>query len=237
MRFLRFLTCAALAAVACTSLDAQAQRTFSLDSVRVLLSPGSHRMDAMDIAPSPRMEELTARLQAAIQRDPEWFQEQVRRAPAGEPLPYDQRLGLTRVEYDEYQRLAANMGLRKVAEAPLTVRAEGSRLVFDGGAGFADLTGVAIDLQADRLVTPLGDASGSREVHNDGERAAMGAWDGRTWSLEEVSPDGRDGTVVSLSVGRLRESGRGVLYWQARQVRGGQPVLRIVRILFYDVPR
>lgn len=236
MRLLKLVTWASMVLAAAPG-DAVAQRAFPLDSVRALLPAGTLRMDAMDLAPSPRMAELAARLQAAIQRNPEWFQEQVRRARPGEPLPYDERLGLTRAEYDEYQRLAAGMGLRKVAEAPLTVRAEGSRLVFDGGAGLADLTGVAIDLQADRLLTPLGDAGGSREVHNDGEGAAMGAWDGRTWSLEEVSPDGRDGKVVSLSVGRLRESGRGVLYWQARQVRGGQPVLRIVRILFYDVPR
>ena len=49
----------------------------------------------------------------------------------------------------------------------------------------------SIDLAADQLVTPLATVAGSREVHNDGERAAMGPWDGRTWDLEEVSEDAR----------------------------------------------
>ncbi len=218
--------------------SAGAQRTaFPLDSVRALLPSGTLRVDAMDVAPSPRMAQLTERLQAAIQHNSEWFQQQVRRARPGEPLPYDERLGLTRAEYEEYLRLARSMGLRKVAEAPLRVRAEGQRLVLDGGTGMPDLTGVTIELAADQLVTPLGTVTGSREVHNDGEGAAIGAWDGRTWRLEELSADERDAKVISLSVGRLRESGRGMLYWEARQVRGGQPVSRIVRILFFDPPR
>lgn len=233
MRLLYLAVSAALALAPAASARAQA---FPLDSVRALLPAGTLRVDAMDVAPAPRMAELAQKFQAAAQRDPQWFQQHVRSARPGEPLPYDAKLGLTREEYDEFLRLAGSMGLRKVAEAPLAVRAEGSRLVFDGGAGMPDLTGVAIDLASDQLVTPLATVAGSREVHNDGAGAGIGPWDGRTWSLEELSEDGRDGKVVSLSVGRLRESGRGVLYWQLRQVRGGQQATRMVRILFYDLP-
>lgn len=214
-----------------------AGQAFPLDSVRALLPAGTLRVDAMDLAPSPRMTELSQKFQAAVQQNAEWFQQHVRSAPPGEPLPYDARLGLTRAEYDEFLRLAGSMELRKVAEAPLVVRAEGSRLVLDGGRGMPDLTGVAIDLAADQLVTPLATVTGSREVHNDGEQAAMGAWDGRTWSMEDLSRDARDGKVVSFSVGRLRESGRGVIYSEMRQVQGGRQILRMVRVLFLDVPR
>ena len=233
MRPLYLALFALLAFVPCGRADAQA---FPLDSVRALLPPGTLRVDAMDLVPPPRMTELSQKFQAAVRQDVEWFQQHVRSTPQGEPLPYDARLGLTREEYDEFLRLATNVGLRKVAEAPLVVRAEGSRLVFDGGAGMPDLTGVAIDLAADRLVTPRDTVAGSDEVHNDGARAAMGPWDGRTWDLEQLSEDARDGRLVSLSVGRLRESGRGVLYWQMREVWGGRQTARIVRILFYDVP-
>ncbi|MBW3572925.1 MAG: hypothetical protein KY467_17650 [Gemmatimonadetes bacterium] len=214
-----------------------AAQAFPLDSVRAILPPGTLRVDAMDLAPSPRMTELSQKLQAAIQQNAAWFQQHVRSATPGEPLPYDTRLGLTREEYDEFLRLAGSMELKKVAEAPLVVRGQGERLVFDGGTGMPDLTGVAIDLAADQLVMPLGTVTGSREVHSDGAGAAMGPWHGRTWSLEEMSEDGRDGRVVSLSVGRLRESGRGVIHTQMRQVQDGRQIARMVRILFFDVPR
>jgi hypothetical protein len=214
-----------------------AAQAFSLDSVRALLPPDTLTVDAMDLAPSPRMVELSQKLQAAVRQNAEWFQEQVRNARPGEPVPYDARLGLTQAEYEEFLRLASSMELRKVAEAPLVVRAEGSRLVFDGGTGMPDLTGVAIDLAADQLVTPLATVAGSREVHSDDAQAAMGPWDGRTWDLEEISADAREGRLVSLSVGRLRESGRGVIYWQQRQVQGGRQTTRMMRILFFDAPR
>ncbi|HEX6371284.1 MAG TPA: hypothetical protein VF006_20365 [Longimicrobium sp.] len=231
---LQYLALAALLALApCGRADAQA---FPLDSVRALLPEGTLRVDAMDVAPSPRMVELSQKFQAAARRNAEWLQQQVRSARPGEPLPYDARLGLTREEYDELLRLAGSMSLRKVAEARLSVRTEGSRLVLDGGAAMPELTGVAVDLAADQLVTPLATVTGSREVRNEGAAAAIGAWTGRTWSLEELSQDARDGKLVSLSVGRLRESGRGVLYWEMRQVQGGRQTARMVRILFYDVP-
>jgi hypothetical protein len=233
MRLLYLALCATFAFAPVSPAAAQA---FPLDSVRALLPAGTLRVDAMDVAPAPRMTELAQKFQAAVQRDPEWFQRHARTARPGEPLPYDPKLGLTREEYDEFLRLANTMGLRKIAEAPLAVRAEASRLVLDGGTGMPDLTGVVLDLAADQLVTPLATVTGSREVHNDGAGAAMGAWDGREWSVEELSEDGRDGMVVSLAVGRLRESGRGMLYWQLRQVRGGQQAVRMIRILFYDLP-
>lgn len=214
-----------------------AAQAFPLDSVRALLPVGTLTVDAMDVAPSPRMTELSQKLQAAVRQNAEWFQQQVRSARPGEPLPYDARLGLTRAEYEEFLRLAGSIELRKVAEAPLVVRAEGTRLVFDGGTGMPDLTGVAIDLAADQLVTPLATVTGSREVHNDSARSGIGPWHGRTWAVEELSADAREGKLVSLSVGRLRESGRGVIYWQQRQVQGGRQTMRMVRILFFDVPR
>lgn len=231
---LRYLVVSMVLALA--ALPARAQ-SFPLDSVRAILPAGTLRVDAMDVAASPRMQELSRKFQAAAQQNQEWFQQHLRSAQPGQPLAWDARLGLTREEYDEFLALATQMQLRKVGEAPLQVRAEGSTLVFDGGTGMPDLTGITIDLAGDRLVTPLGTVTGSREVHNDSAAAGMGPWDGRTWSLEEVSTDGRDGRVVSLSVGRVRENGRGILYTQMRQIQGGRPTVRMVRILMYDLPR
>ena len=77
----------------------------------------------------------------------------------------------------------------------------------------------------------------SSEHEGEDEGAALGTYDWRTWSDEELSVDGRDGKVVSLAVGRLRQSGRGVLYPESRQVQNGRQTSRAIRILFYDVPR
>jgi hypothetical protein len=241
MKFPILLAAAVLASAPAAVVRADAQapaaRVAALDSVRALLPPGTHTVDVMDVAAPPRLMELTQKLQAAIRADPAWFQEAVSRATPGQPLPYNARLGLTEPEYQEYLRLAGNLALRKVTEAPLTVRAEGTHLVLDGGVAFPDLTGIKLDLAADELTTPLGVIRGSDEVHSDGENAAVGAWDGRRWRLEQGSLEAGDAKLVELSVGRLRESGRGVFYWQMHAMRAGQAPQRMVRIFYFDPPR
>jgi hypothetical protein len=236
MRLLYLVVATVLALAPEASAFAQA-RAFPLDSVRAVLPAGTLRMDAMNVAAAPRMVELSQKLQAAVRQNEAWYQQHLRTRRPGEPLPYDARLGLTREEYDEFLRLAGSLELRKVAEVSLVVRATGARLVFDGGTEMPELTGVAIDLEADQLVTPLATITGSREVHNDDEGAALGTYDWRTWSHEELSADGRDGKVVSLSVGRLRKSGRGIIHSEMRQVQDGRQTSRVIRTLFYDVPR
>jgi hypothetical protein len=235
MRPLYLIIATLFALVPADSASAQT-RAFPLDSVRALLPVGTLRVDAMDFAPSPRMVELSQKLQAGARQNEAWYQQHLRTRMPGQPLPYDARLGLTREEYDEFLRLAGTLELRKVAEMPLVVREAGARLVFDGGAGLPDLTGVVIDLAADQLVTPLATVTGSREVHNDDEGAALGTYDWRLWSHEELSADGRDARVVSLAVGRLRRSGRGVIHLDMRQVQDGRQTSRVIYTLFYDVP-
>jgi hypothetical protein len=241
MKFPIFLAAAVLAAAPAVVVRAEAQAPTAagaaLDSVLALLPAGTLTVDVMDVAASPRLMELTQQLQAAIRADPAWFQEAVARATPGEPLPYNAKLGLTEAEYQEYLRLAGNLTLRKVTSAPLTVRAEGGQLVLDGGAAFPDLTGIKLDPAADELTTPLGVIRGSNEVHSDGENAAVGAWDGRRWRLEQGSVQGGDAKLVELSLGRLRENGRGVFYWQLHEQRDGRVAQRMVRILYFDPPR
>jgi hypothetical protein len=222
--------------LACFAPHAAAQRGDTEAVVGRLLPVGTFTVDAMDLRASPRHAELGARIQAAAQQNAAWLQEQVRRARPGEPLPYDARLGVTREEYAEFLRLSGSMTLAKVASAPLTVREEGRRLVLAGGTAFPDLTGIAIDLDAGSLVTPLGTVPSWEPARSDGARGAMGAWEGIRWNLEDMAPDASEGRIVSLLLGRLQETGRGVFYSELREVRGGRPTARMVRILYFDPP-
>ncbi len=204
-------------------------------AVRAYLPPGEFTVDAMDVQTSPRHTELAQRLQAAMQREPAFFQEMVRRAAPGEPLAYDARMGISRGEYAEFLGLARTPTLAKVASAPLVVRREGRRLVFDGGRGLPDLTGVAIDLDDGSLSTPLGRIGSWERVRNDDAVGGMGAWEGIRWEAEEMTDDQTTGSVVSLLIARLA-SGRGAIYWQMRRIENGIPTMRIVRILYFDPP-
>lgn len=215
---------------------ADAQQPVASDTMAVMLPVGTFTADVMELYPSPRMAELSQRLQAGVRANPEWFQKAVRNAAPGEPIPYDARMGLSEAEWEEFLEISLHQSLRKVAEGPLTVRVDGTRLVLDGGDAFPELTGVAIDRAADEVVTPELVIRGSRPVHNDGEAGAIGAWDGRAWEMESGSVDAGDIKTVSLRLGRIRETGRGLLMWEDAVIVRGVLVRRADLVLYFELP-
>ncbi len=111
MRFIRILTL--VGAVA-------AESAVAAGDVVALLPKGATTADVMTLAPSARFQELTIRFREAVSRDPGWFNAFAAKAPAGQPLPYDEKLGISEQEYGELQALSKTQKLTKIQEA--TVR-------------------------------------------------------------------------------------------------------------------
>lgn len=208
------------------------------DSTQSLIPVGTVRATSMDLVAPPRLQELMRRFQATAQRDPQWWMEYVKaNARPGEPLPYHPNLGLSEAEYREMLGMSDEMRLAPVGEGELTVRTEGdSRYVLDGGRAFPDLTGIAIDLARNRVETPLGVLTPGDPIEPSPGQAATGPWHGVRWELEDFDPDAMTGTVVKLSLGRLEESGRGILHYDARRMADGKLQTRVVRVLTYELP-
>jgi len=74
--------------------------------IESLLPADGTVMDVMELKAPPRLEELAAKLQQTVAKDPEWWLAHVRKAKPGEPIPYDARLGLSKEEFDEFLSLA-----------------------------------------------------------------------------------------------------------------------------------
>ena len=55
---------------------------------------------AMELGATPEVVRISAKLQAAIQKNQAWFTSYAAKVKEGDPLPYDRRLGVTRAEYD-----------------------------------------------------------------------------------------------------------------------------------------
>lgn len=232
---------AVLAIAACTgplTRSAAAQTAAATaDSARAFIRVGTFPVAVMDLVAPPRLQALTDRFQAAARSDPAWFMEYVRANDRpGEPLPYHPKLGLGKEEYDEMLLLFDQLKLTRVADAELTVRAEGAnRFVLDGGRALPELTGIVIDLAAGRVETPFGATTARGEIHASPEQVATGPWNGIAWEREELDETTLTGTVISFNLGRLQESGRGILYYDAKQMAGGTMQARASRVLTYDL--
>ncbi len=191
----------------------------------------------MEIAPSPRVEELTAKLQSAVSKDPEWWQEYVKHAPAGEALPYDSRMGLSEAEYAELLKSANAPKLRQVEEATLVFRwLSEAEVVVDGQGPLTDLTKIRIDLTSDSVTTDYGVLADRSEVNNTSLDSPTGPWQGVQWKLESGNAGFTSGVVAKLALGRLVQTGEGLLYFDAKEIEKGSLTSKSSYILFYPLP-
>ena len=202
-----------------------------------LLPAGEVVADVMALAPSPRLQELTRRFREAVSKDSEWWRGFVAKAPAGQPPPYDPRMGLTEAEYREIQDPANRPRLAKSREVRLTFRPIGERAFEISAPGLPDLDKVTIHFKEDYAETPFGRLSPSKTTYNDDASSPTGRWSGVQWSLDTGSPDRKSGTVAKLALGQLESDGRTILYFTAQEAKDGNLVRRADATVYFTAKR
>lgn len=203
---------------------------------REVLVPGEITVDVMGLAVPQRAEEIGQKFKQALSKNPDWLVELSKKRKPGEPLPYDERMGISKAEYDEFINLSQKLTARKMKEAPFSVTQKSEDVfVLDGGKELNDLTGIEIDLKQDQVQTPFGTLT-ERSVINAPEHAALGAWKGVQWQRTQTDSNGITGTVAKLAIGKLKQLGRCVLYYDVRKMTTDGKKTRISQILNYDIP-
>ncbi len=205
-------------------------------AVAALLTTGTIAVDVMQFSAPPRLTELTARLQQAAQRDPEWFTAYVQSATPGEPLPYHPKLGLSEPEYREMLALTGSTRLAPVARAELTIEAMPYGWELDGGEALPELRGVEIDTLLGQIRTPMGRTTEVTAILASEHQRATGPWDGVQWKHQDSTILSGHGTSITFALGRLRDSGRVLLYYDAGQLVGGRMAARATRVLTFAPP-
>lgn len=192
-------------------------------------------VDVMEAYFSPRATELGQRVQQAARANPVWWMEQAKKARPGQEMPYDERLGLSRAEYEEFLSYGRNPQSQKTGEAIVTITKKTNNVyVFDGGPALPELTGIELDLTNDVVRTPFGVFANTTDI-NATDNGAFGAWLGASWKTEEVDGSGWSGTAASFSMGRLKKSGRGVIHYRVKKVSLFENT-SIRRFLVFDAP-
>ena len=74
------------------------------------------------VLPPPEIDKYVAKVETAARKDPKWFREFSGQAKPGVPLPYDERLGLTKEEYAEYLALWNKREFKPMEEVMLLLR-------------------------------------------------------------------------------------------------------------------
>ena len=209
-------------------------------SLAALLPPGRFRADVMQPEPSPRLAQLSRKMQEGIRKNPQWFMAEIQKVKPGENIPYDARLNLTREEYSLLNHPAPQMQLRRVGSGLITIRSLGTRRVLSGAGALFGLNGIEIDIQRQSVKTPLGVLNVPSGVKANAGQSADATWNGWTWKLDTMTrketPSQTTGTTAEFTIGRLVKSGRIQLTYKAQQINGGKPQSNFAYLLHYTAP-
>lgn len=191
----------------------------------------------MQLGTSSRKLELSLKMQQAIAKNPEVWKAALKNAKPGEPIAYDPRLGLTKSEYHEY--LSLGFKLKKTSiTARVKIAQEGHLITMHMGSGSPKHDKVVIDMKSNTVITPLGVAGNFTRVEPSEDQKATGPWEGIEWKFEKFDKETdfpKNATIVKFALGKLKATGRGFMYYDAKVMQNEKPQESFSWIIEYDI--
>ena len=74
------------------------------------------------VIPPQEIDKYVAKVEKAARQDPKWFREFSAQAKPGAPLPWNEKLGLTKEEYDAYLKLWSQREFKPMEDVLLQLR-------------------------------------------------------------------------------------------------------------------
>ncbi|QNF34322.1 hypothetical protein HUW51_16925 [Adhaeribacter swui] len=162
------------------------------EDIIILLPKGQYHVDIIDkIEMDPKAQLLMQKLQAAVQKNPDWFIEQQRKVKTGEPLPYSKQLGLTKEEYEEFVNLPKNpnsLNMTKSSSETVAIKYSECKITFVGSGRLKVLDELSINLN--ELTAKFGkiELPKPESVNiNTADNGLRSKWQGFSWRFEEAN--------------------------------------------------
>jgi len=168
------------------------------------------------VTPPEEINKYVAKVETAARKDPKWFKEFSDNAKPGVPLPYDERLGLTKEEYDQYLVLWNKREFKPNEDVMLLLR-KGSgntwSIIATGGA--SAISTLRYSEKDDVLHSPDGDLKRIEDIKADSQ-SIFGEWAGHEWKFEQETE--YDKTKENFAIGRFADNKYGLLVYRVQSV-------------------
>ncbi len=168
------------------------------------------------IVPPPEIEKYIAKVETAARKDKEWFTEYTKASKPGAPLPYHEKLGLTKEEYEDYIALWAKREFKSTEEVMLVLRETFGKtwsVTATGEAGI--ISTLRYDPEKDVFRSPNGELKRLEDIKAD-PASILGAWSGHEWRLEEETGLGK--TKENFAIGRYDDKGFGLVVYRVQEI-------------------
>lgn len=214
------------------------------NSLLTLLKEGEYKVAVMDkITMPPRTQELMQKFQEAIKKNPDWFLEAKKKVEeTGQPLPYDERIGMTEEEYADFLDLMQNnngMEMTKSGTETVSIKHSDGKIVFKGTGTLDILNDVSINLSGQ--LANIGqfklEQVDSINVTDD-KNALKSKWTGITWRFETSNKNTENLKTVEdyqdlnmkiykVTLGQLERTKKLYMQIQKSEIENGQKTFDI----------
>lgn len=182
-----------------------------------LLEPGVAKRGQIGmVIPPQEIDKFVAKVEASARKDPKWFAEFSATAKPGVPLPYDERLGLTKEEYAEYLALWNKREFKPMEEVQLMLReSAGSGWVITSTGGASTLSTLRYMDKDDLFRSPNGELKRIDDINAD-PASILGEWTGSEWKFEEETSLGK--TKENVALGRYTDNKFGLIVYRVQEL-------------------
>lgn len=169
------------------------------------------------VVPPSGIDKFVAKVEQAAKQDTKWFREYTLQAKPGAPLPYHEKLGLTKEEYDEYLKLWAKREFKPVGEDVVLLLREsaGESWSVTGTGAASTLSTLRYSAKDDTFRSPNGTLARGEEIKADPD-SILGAWAGTEWKFEEETSLGK--TKENIAFGKYADNKYGLIVYRVVEV-------------------
>lgn len=177
------------------------------------------------VMPPKEISAFIKKVEEAAFADPDWFREYSKNAKPGVPLPFHEKLGLTKDEYAEYIELWDARKMTPVPEGNVVVELQDS----DSGEWVIRVLGkkpsrislLKYNPKDDTFRSPNGQMTRLADIDAD-ERSILGKWTGKEWKFEEEDSLGK--LKENFAIGKLDGTKYGLLVYRVQSTTSsGRP--------------
>lgn len=168
------------------------------------------------VLPPKEIDKYVAKVETAARKDTKWFREFSKQTKPGIPLPFDERLGLTKEEYAEYIALWDKRQFKPVEEVMLVLRqSSGGTWSITGTGGASTVSTLRYDGKTDIFRSPNGELKRIDDIKAD-PSSILGAWTGHEWKFEEETSLGK--TKENIAVGKFADNKFGLVVYRVQEL-------------------
>lgn len=168
------------------------------------------------VMPPKEIDTYIAKVEKAARSDPRWFREFSATARPGAPLPYDERLGLTKTEYDEYLVLWNKREFKPMEEVIIVLRpSAGDTWTLTSTGGASTFSTLRYSGEKDTFRSPNGELKRIDDIKAE-STSILGEWSGSEWKFEEDT--GLSKIKENFALGRFADKKYGIIVYRAQEL-------------------